>query len=729
VARVKLRSYLTVLTLATLVPVAIFALIIGANLVEQERTTFRRGAQEQVRALSTAIDASLNGSITTLEAFSLSPSLDAADLGAFRRAAEILLAGHSEWVNINLALPDGQQVVNLRLPEGAPLPDIGTLDDSLERLLRTGRPVVGDLVIGPATKGWDFAVRVRVIRGGAVKYVLSAVVAPLALEQLVKGQDLPRDWIAMILDKHGRVVARNLDSARSRGQLAHPLLRQALAGEPSAWARAPSLEGADYQYCYAVSESTGWAFAMGIPSATVNAAGRQAAWLFGLGLLGATGLAVALAVIIGRRISRPIASLASAVKASPGARPDFPQEPRIEEIQLLASALRAAADATREREDLIAREKQALQAADRAKDEFLAMLSHELRNPLAALTAAAHVLKVADPAREAAVKARGVVERQVRHMARLVEDLLDVSRITTGKTKLEREILNLAQVASNVVHTWRSAGRLEDAQVSVRVRPAWVNADRVRIEQIVANLLDNALKFTPAGLPITLSVRPEAGDAVLEVADEGQGISPDMIGRVFDLFTQGPLGPDRNKGGLGLGLALVKRLAELHGGSVFSASEGLGRGAVFTVRLPAADSPPGHQAVAGDAEPPARPRRVLVIEDNDDARQMLRATLALAGHEVREAPNGASGIAAALETRPDAVLIDIGLPDIDGYEVARRLRSSALDGRVGLIAVTGYGRPDDERRALEAGFDAHLTKPVEPKRLEEVIATLSPINR
>jgi signal transduction histidine kinase len=463
---------------------------------------------------------------------------------------------------------------------------------------------------------------------------------------------------------------------------------------------------------------------MGIPSATVNAAGRQAAWLFGLGLLGATGLAVLLAVIIGRRISRPIASLAAAVKASPGTQADFPQEPRIEEIRLLASALRAAAQAAREREDLVAREKQALQDADRAKDEFLAMLSHELRNPLAALTAAAHVLKVADPAREAAIKARGVVERQVRHMARLVEDLLDVSRITAGKAKLEREIFNLAQVASNVVHTWRSAGRLEGARVSLHARPVWVNADRVRIEQIVANLLDNALKFTPPGRPIMLSVRPEAGEAVLEVADAGQGISPDMIGRVFDLFTQGPLGTDRDKGGLGLGLALVKRLAELHGGSVFSASEGLGRGAVFTVRLPAAESPPGQQAASGGARR-ARPCRVLVIEDNDDARHMLRATLALAGHEVREAPDGASGIAAALEARPDAVLIDIGLPDIDGYEVARRLRSSALDGRVGLIAVTGYGRPDDERRALEAGFDAHLTKPVEPERLEEVIATLS----
>ncbi|TAK87102.1 MAG: response regulator [Betaproteobacteria bacterium] len=722
----KLRSYLTLLTLATLVPVAIFAALVGANLVDQERKTFRRGAQEQVRALSTAIDASLKGSITTLEAFSLSPSLDAADLGYFRRTAAGLLAGRPDWVNINLSLPDGQQVVNLKLPERAPLPNIAAVDASLERVLRTAKPAVGDLVIGPVTKGWDFAVRVPVIRDGAVKYVLSAVVKPQALSQLVIRQDLPGDWIAMILDSRGRVVARNLNSEKSRGQLARPLLLKTPGEQSRAWVRARSLEGADYQYFYVVSETTGWAFAMGIPSATVSAVGQQAAWLFGLGLLGATGIAVALAIIISRRISWPIAVLASEVKAiGRGSEPRLPREPRIDEIRLLATALRTAAQAAREREDLVEREKQALQAADRAKNEFLAMLSHELRNPLAALTAAAHVLKRADPAREAAIKARIVVERQTRHMARLVEDLLDVSRITMGKATLEREILNLAQVASNVVQTWRAAGRLEGARVSVDARPVWINADRIRIEQIVANLLDNALKFTPAGQPITVSVRPEGDAAVLEVADEGQGMSPDMIGRVFELFTQGPLGPDHGKGGLGLGLALVKSLAELHGGSVFSASEGPGRGAVFTVRLPAVDGVQAMVAGASKLGRSAGSRRILVIEDNDDARQMLRALLALGGHEVREAPDGMSGIAAAMEARPDAVLIDIGLPDIDGYEVARRLRASAADGRIGLIAVTGYGQPEDEARALEAGFDAHLTKPVEARRLEEVIATVS----
>lgn len=721
----KLRSYLTILTLATLVPVGIFAAIVGANLVDLQRQTIRRGAHERVLAISTAIDVELRSSIDNLRALALAPTLSREDLRYFRSVASTLLAAQPDWININLALPEGQQVMNLRVPEGQPLPNIGALDGSFERLVQTGEPVISDLAVGPVLKRWSFAVRVPVRVEGELKYVLSAGVKLDAIKRIIDSQELPPDWVGVVIDRNGRIVARNLGSENTVGQLASPSLREGLAREPSGWFRGTTLEGTDVYTPYRRSPVTGWSFAMGIPAYAVNAASRRAAWFLALWLAGAVATALLLAHFMSRRISGPIASLASAVNAiGRGTEPYVPEEPRIEEIRLLASALRAAAKVAREREDLVRREKTALQAADRAKDEFLAMLSHELRNPLAALTAAAHVLKLADPARESAIKARGVVERQSRHMARLVEDLLDVSRITMGKATLEREVLDLAQVASSVVQTWRSAGRLEGAQVSVRTQAAWIKADRVRIEQILANLLDNALKFTPAGQPISVSVRREGDDAVLEVADQGQGISSDLIDHVFDLFTQGPLGPDRGKGGLGLGLALVRSLAELHGGSAFSASEGPGRGAVFTVRLPAVDGPAEGRAARSKAPRSARPRRILIIEDNADARQMMRAMLALSGHEVSEAHDGISGIAAAAEARPDAVLIDIGLPDIDGYEVARRLRSSALDGKVALIAVTGYGQPADERRALEAGFDAHLTKPVEPERLDEVIARL-----
>jgi CheY-like chemotaxis protein len=270
------------------------------------------------------------------------------------------------------------------------------------------------------------------------------------------------------------------------------------------------------------------------------------------------------------------------------------------------------------------------------------------------------------------------------------------------------------------VNTWNASGRFERHRVTLDTKPAWVDADRARIEQIAANLLDNALKFTPSGKAITIGVGVEGGEAVLRVADEGAGIAPGDAERVFELFVSG----DRAGAGLGIGLALVKRLAELHGGSVSVQSAGTGAGTVFVVRLPAAAAPANV-----DAAPLARraiaSRAVLIVEDNDDARRMLEAALALEGHVVRSAANGKSGLALADQTRPDVALIDIGLPDIDGYEVARHLRAKHNGRRISLVAVTGFGQPEDQQRAIDAGFDAHIVKPVNPERLKQVLAELA----
>jgi two-component system CheB/CheR fusion protein len=369
------------------------------------------------------------------------------------------------------------------------------------------------------------------------------------------------------------------------------------------------------------------------------------------------------------------------------------------------------------------RSEEALKETSRAKDEFLAMLSHELRNPLAALSAAAHVLKLTQPNEAPAVAARAVVERQTKHMARLVGDLLDISRLAMGKVALERERFNLAEAVSNVVNVWRSSGRLERHKVSATTTPAWVDADRARIDQVLSNLLDNAVKFTPAGKRISVAVEQQDDWAVLRVSDEGEGLPPESAERMFELFVQGERGLDRAAGGLGVGLALVKRLTEMHGGTVSAASTGRGRGATFTIRLPAVLAPAARAPRLEDGLV-VPPRRVLIVEDNDDARQMLHEVLAYNGHDVREARDGASGLALAAQSTPDIALIDIGLPDIDGYEVARRLRASPGGRRMGLVAITGYGQAEDQRRAYEAGFDAHLTKPVATERLKQVMAGL-----
>jgi CheY-like chemotaxis protein/anti-sigma regulatory factor (Ser/Thr protein kinase) len=311
-----------------------------------------------------------------------------------------------------------------------------------------------------------------------------------------------------------------------------------------------------------------------------------------------------------------------------------------------------------------------------------------------------------------------VIERQTRHMARLIGDLLDIGRVSAGKVGLERERLDLGEVVGNVIRTWLASGRFERHRVSHELAPVWVDADRTRLEQIVANLLDNSLKFTPTGKAIRLSVRAEGDAAVLCVEDEGAGIPPADSQRVFDVFVQGSHG----QGGMGIGLALVKRLAELHGGSVRVASEGADRGAAFTVRLPAMSAPPTQPSSAPLRRPGAL--SVLLVEDNDDAREMLKATLASNGHEVRVARDGASGLALAAASPPDVALIDVGLPDMDGYEVARRLRAARGGRRLGLVAITGFGRPEDQQRAFDAGFDAHLTKPVTPDRLKQALAGL-----
>ena len=365
----------------------------------------------------------------------------------------------------------------------------------------------------------------------------------------------------------------------------------------------------------------------------------------------------------------------------------------------------------------------AAEAANRAKDEFIAMLGHELRNPLSAIAGAVGVLqRVGVVEAPAAASARDVIERQTQHLARLMDDLLDVGRVMTGKIVLDRRPVDLLEVAERVVTTIRAAGRAGRHRLSVAGTPAWVDGDVTRIEQVVTNLVANALKYTPSDGAIGVVVGEDHGESVLRVSDTGHGIPATLLPRIFDLFVQGEQASERAQGGLGIGLTLVRRLVELHGGRVEAASEGEGTGSVFTIAFPRRPAP------AAPAAPPRRrsvvPQRALIIEDNDDAREMLRTLLELDGHTVHVAANGIAGLAAALEHRPDVAVVDIGLPEMDGYEVARKLRASESLKAIKLIALTGYGQADDARRAHEAGFDLHVVKPVDPERLADAVSTV-----
>ena len=365
------------------------------------------------------------------------------------------------------------------------------------------------------------------------------------------------------------------------------------------------------------------------------------------------------------------------------------------------------------------------QRVNRAKDEFLAMLGHELRNPLNAIGSAASLLGPDNGKAETAARARGVINRQVQHLARLVDDLLDVSRVTSGKVLLVREPTSLAELAAGTIANWRASGRFARHQVSLETTPVWVDADPTRLDQMVGNLLANALKYTPAGGAVAVRVRPEADSALLEVEDTGAGIPPELLGKVFDLFVQGESTLDRSQGGLGIGLTLTRALVQMHGGTIEARSAGPGRGAIFTMRLPRIPEPARRAASAATPSGVQAPRRILIIEDNGDAREMLRAQLERAGHEVHAAADGPAGVEAAAAARPDVVLIDVGLPGFDGFEVARRIRAAAWGQSMRLVALTGYGQADDRRQALAAGCDLHVTKPVMPERLAEILAGAS----
>lgn len=399
-------------------------------------------------------------------------------------------------------------------------------------------------------------------------------------------------------------------------------------------------------------------------------------------------------------------------------------------MAIIGTTTLVTAALVQERDGLLRRERDALaraEGASRAKDQFLAMLSHELRNPLGAISVATAVLDQLEPSGGETQRWRGTIHRQTEHLTRLIDDLLDVARITEGKLELRVQPVDLGESVTRCIRTLRSAGALQQHRTTIQPESVWVRADPDRLEQIITNLVMNAIKYTPSQGTVEVRTYAEGEEAVLRVSDSGIGISPGLLPKVFDLFAQGEQGLARVQGGLGIGLTLVRRLTELHGGRVEAWSAGAGRGSTFTIRLPraaAAQTAAEERLPAPAASNSHHPaRRVLIIEDNDDAREALRMLLVMTGNEVEEAADGESGVEVATRRPPDIALVDIGLPRVDGYEVARRIRASTPTVR--LVAITGYGRDEDKARAREAGFDAHLLKPVSLDRLRRVMAQLA----
>lgn len=352
----------------------------------------------------------------------------------------------------------------------------------------------------------------------------------------------------------------------------------------------------------------------------------------------------------------------------------------------------------------------------RQRDEFLAMLGHEIRNPLAGISLAAELLGrlgIGEPHGSR-------IRRQCRHLAHLIDDLLDVSRVSRGKLALQRQLVQVDELVQRCVDAARPSAEARGLTIVLEGEArAYIDADPVRLEQVVGNLLTNAVKYTSVGGKVTISATADAESITVRVRDDGAGIDPSLLGRIFEPFVQAPGTIDRSEGGLGIGLTLVKGLVELHGGKVGVASDGIGRGSEFTVTLPRLEARVPESTAERCEDSDRQKLRVLVVEDNDDSRALLKSLIEAFGHDVQVAADGIAGVAAALSGEPDVMLVDIGLPGLDGYGVARRVRATARDVR--LIAISGYGQPEDRKRAFDAGFDVHCTKPVDVRRLERLL--------
>jgi PAS domain S-box-containing protein len=368
---------------------------------------------------------------------------------------------------------------------------------------------------------------------------------------------------------------------------------------------------------------------------------------------------------------------------------------------------------------------EALRLADTRKNDFLATLSHELRNPLAPIRSGLQIIKLLVHGNERLDKTREIMERQMVHLVRLIDDLMEVSRISRGKIVLRPERLLLGPVLSSAVESVWPAIEAKSVQlVQVLGEALVIDGDKDRLTQVFANLLSNAVKFSQAGSKVSLTMRHQESEAVVVVHDEGHGIDTESLDTVFDLFAQGP--SHQMSGGLGIGLALVKQLVDLHGGSVAAQSGGRDRGSTFTVRLPIApvelSAPACRRAESDDHKNAAHRLRILVVDDNQDAAETLVTFLKLEGHSVGVAYGGLAALNAFESTMPEVVVLDIGMPEIDGYEVARRVRQLPSGQPVKLVALTGWGQAEDKARALEAGFDKHLTKPVDLDRLADILS-------
>jgi signal transduction histidine kinase/ActR/RegA family two-component response regulator len=605
-----------------------------------------------------------------------------------------------------------------------------------KRAILERRFIAGDYVFGRVIRRHTINLTYPVIdRSGKVVAVVFAAMDLASLDTFVADINLPPGSVLVTTDANGTIISRRPDPERWFGAKVSTTMRDAMRESMKGSARHAVVlrddDDVERLHTFArvgAPSLSDYTVTIGIPVETVTAGARRAQLMSLVGLAATTMLALLAAwlagdVLIVQRVRKLMDTARRIAAGDLDARSGIAYER--EEIGQLAEALDEMAATLQKKEAARGLAERELRAADQRKDEFLAMLAHELRNPLAPISTGAHLLKLLHSDNAQITQTCAIIARQVEHMTGLVDDLLDVSRVTRGLVSISTQVLDLRKVIDDAAEQIRPliSTRRHSVVLDLPANPATVKGDHKRLVQVVANLLNNANKYTPEGGRIELGLREDGPDYLLTVRDDGIGMEPQLVARVFDLFTQAERTPDRSQGGLGLGLALAKSLVELHGGTVRAESRGLGQGSTFTVRLPRHTqevlSPVAQTAGHALA---VKPLKVLLVDDNLDAAHTLQLFLAAGGHRVEIAYCGADAIELARVFVPDVCLLDIGLPDFDGNELARRLRRLPQATGATLVAMTGYGRQQDRDAALAAGFDHYMVKPVNTVELSDLLA-------
>ena len=712
-----LRHDLLLLVGIGLLPLALFGGWGVVSTLQRQARDLERSTLELSRALASAVDSELAATVESLQAMAHARSLAAGDLRAFHDTAEQEVAARPGWAAV--ILTDGAGVPLLRTGEPYGTVAARVVDpESLREAIRTRAPTVGNLLPGPRGT-YALPVRVPIVVDGRLAYVLTAAIKPDPFGEILRNQRAPDDWIISIFDRGDHRIARSKDQAGQLGKAPMPSLRALFEqrGE-SGSGISRTIESDEVYTGFTRLPVYGWKVAVGASTTATRSAMLHTLGFYLLGALLSLAACGVLAMRITRRVASGIAHVRDqAVRVGAGEAIEHSTS-AIAEIDEMATALHAASQRI---EQAAASTREALHRADaasRTKDEFLAMLGHELRNPLAPMLTALHLLDA--KAGSGTQREREIMRRQIKHMRRLVDDLLDISRIARGTLQILHEPVELRGVLERAVETVQPALGAQQRDVLLRLPPGavWVEGDETRLVQAITNLLTNGVRFGGTA-PLSLELEASGERARISVSDQGVGMDATTLAHLFEPFWQAPQPLARTSGGLGLGLAIVRTVIELHGGEVHARSGGLGAGSSFEIVLPTV-ADPAPATADGAAERPAVAGRVLVVDDNVDSATSVAAMLAAAGHEVRVAFSAVEALAAALGFAPQVAILDIGLPDLDGYQLAMRLRDDRR-WAARLIALTGYGQAADKEKARAAGFDLHFTKPADPAALLQAV--------